>query len=429
MAFYDEAKKHNDYIVEMRRYFHENPELSGKEDKTIERLAQELDSMGIEYVIVPNGGIIATMKGGKPGTKTVMLRADVDALPVIETEDNLKGKRVCKSKVDGVMHACGHDAHMAMLLGSAKILKAHQDEIPGTIYLVLERGEEGTGNIAYLLKYMEEQNIVPDSAWGIHMLATLESGKMAIIDGDTMAAAMGFDITLEGSGGHGSRPDQAISPIDCFCAIYQRMEAIRLTNVTPFKTLTYSVGMLNAGVVGNVIPQTLRFSGTARSFDRAETGLPFYKEFKHAIEKIAEAYHCKVTYNRYALPGYAVINDHELALAARKWVGDAIGTEKIVEGEPWMASESYSQYQVLFTGVFAFLGMKNDETGIGAAHHNPAFDVDEEVLADGAAASAAYAMGFLSSDIETKSRQLKGGYKELLKGIESNDLLKQFYGE
>ena len=242
------AKKYEEYMISMRRYFHQWPELTGQEYKTIEKLSEELTSMGVEHVVIENGGILATIKGGKPGDRAVLLRADVDALPVLETPDNLKkGMRTCISQTPGLMHACGHDGHMAMLLGTAKILLDKKDEIEGTVYLCFERGEEAAGNVEYIFPYIERNNIQIDAVYGAHLVATLPSGYLAINDEGMMAGSMGFQITIEGQGGHGSRPDQSNNPIDCFVAIYQRLQALRLTKVDPFKTCTYSVGLLQSG--------------------------------------------------------------------------------------------------------------------------------------------------------------------------------------
>ncbi len=425
------AKKYEDYIISMRRYFHEHPELSSMEDKTVERLSKELTDMGIEHVIIPNGGILATIKGKKPGDKAVLLRADIDALPVQETPDNLKkGMRTCISQNNGVMHACGHDGHMAMMLGTCKILMERLDDIEGTIYICFERGEEGTGNVKYIFPYIEKNNIHIDSVYGTHLLSTLETGKLGINDEGMMAGAMGFTITIEGNGGHGSRPDQANSPIDCFVAIYQRLESLRLTKIDPFKTCTYSVGVLQSGNVGNVIPQTLTFGGTMRTFDRDGVGMKFYEEFKKAVDGICAAYDCTPTYEVYNLPGYAVVNDPESAQFARKVIGEEIGPENVVLPEPWMASESYSQYLLQWPGVFAFMGMKNERKGVGAAHHNQAFDIDESVLVTGAAASATYAIEFLKHPGLVSSKyDEKISFKEYLRRSGREDEISELYGE
>lgn len=417
MGFYNKAKEIENYIIDRRRHFHENPELSGQEFKTLETLKAELESIGVDYVEVPNGGLVGKIVGNLPGKKTVMLRADIDALPVIEQDDNLAGPRVCKSGVDGIMHACGHDGHMAMLLGAAKLLVDKKDEFGGTVYLVLERGEEGTGNVKYIFAYLDKLGINPDSVFAIHLLSTQKTGTWGISDGPMMAAAQAFDVVLEGKGGHGSRPDQAINPIDAFVAIYNYLESFRLAKVNPFTTLTYSVGVLESGNVANVIPQTLRFAGTARFFDRELAGVPFYTEFKDKIEKLAAAYDCTVSYNRYTKPFFAVVNDKECAVFAREKFAEEFGEEAVIIPDPWMASESYSNYLQQWPGVFAFLGMENEEKGIGAAHHNHYFDVDEDVLAMGAAGAATYAFEFLNSELLPEHRPFRGKVREMYKEV------------
>lgn len=423
------AKKYENYMIELRRYFHENPELSSQEDKTVEKLCEELDKLGIEYTVIPNGGILAKIVGKEDGRK-VLLRADIDALPVLETPDNLKeGKRTCISKTPGVMHACGHDGHMAMLLGAAKILLDKKDEIEGTVYLCFERGEEGTGNVKYIFAYIEREGIEIDAVYSTHLLATAPTGYLAINDAGMMAGAMGFDITIDGQGGHGSRPDQSINPIDAFWAIYGGMLSLRLQKVDPYKTCTYSVGKLSGGVVGNVIPQTVSFAGTMRTFDREDAGMTFYNEFRHLIDKTCEAYKCRPIYNRYTLPGLPVVNDTDMAQWARKVIGEELGAENVGTWEPWMASESYGQYLAQWPGVFAFLGMENEEKGVGAAHHNQAFDIDEDVLKLGATGAATYAIEYL------KDKSLKAGrklsYREVydMSGRSTPEEVKELFGE
>ena len=175
MTIFEHAKKYEDYIISLRRYFHENPELSGEEDNTIGKIAEELDSMGIEYVDIKPGGILAKISGCSESEKTVLLRADVDALLVGETEENLRQKKTCVSKKSGVMHACGHDGHTAMLLGAAKILTENRKEINGTVYLCFERGEEkgmfefGGSTVVLLLKKdaaVIDSDILENSAQG-----------------------------------------------------------------------------------------------------------------------------------------------------------------------------------------------------------------------------------------------------------------------
>ena len=430
MKVYELAIAVEPYVIEMRRYFHEHPELSNHEDKTIERLCEELDKMGISYEVVPHGGIIGYIEGAKPG-KTVLLRADCDALPVQEQENNLAQKRVCCSQNPGVMHACGHDGHMAMLLGAAKILSEHKEEIHGKVILFFERSEEIGPGSSYMFAYMDQHGITADTVYGTHLYAGLESGKVALNTGNTMSTAMGFNVTIHGKGGHGSRPDQANSPIDCFVAMYNALEAARLTKVTPFDPLTLSVGVLQAGAVGNVIPNDLTFGGTVRLFNREEVGLPFYEYMKEMIEGIAKAYGCTVTYS-ISKPSFPVYNDPECAELARKAVSEQVGDHgEIVQVEPWMASESFSSLQQLIPGVFALVGINNPEKGTGALHHNEFFDLDEDVFTLGVTGAVSYALAFLDSDIDTSDRKWKGTVRELLaiSGKSDEEIDKYYKGE
>ena len=431
MTNYELAKKYEDYIISMRRYFHENPELSGKEINTMKVIGEELSKIGVEYTEVENGGILGKITGAKPG-RTVLLRADCDALPVEENEINLSCKRTCVSKNPGVMHACGHDGHMSMLLGAAKILKDKQEEIEGTVYLCFERSEEGASNagVRYIFAYMEKNGIKPDTVYGMHLLSTLESGKLAINDTNMMAGAMFFMVKIEGRGGHGSRPDQSINPIDAFTAIYRGMNALRLTRVDPYKTLTYSVGAVNGGAVANVIPQTVTFAGTMRTFDRDGRGMVFHDEFKKLIDNTCRAYNCTATYEAYPMPGYAVVNEPVCAKFAREVIGKEIGADSVIDNaEPWMASESFSNYLMQWPGCFGFLGMKNDAKGVGAAHHNQNFDIDEAVLSKGRAAAATYAIEFLKKGPDVKGLNRLPDYRTILENMKDYNTIKEVYGE
>ena len=430
MKVYELAKEVDSYVVSLRRYFHEHPELSTQEDKTVERICQELTEMGIEPIIVPHGGVLATIEGTAPGAgKTVLLRADIDALPVMEKDTNLCQKRACISQNPGVMHACGHDGHTAMLLGAAKILSAHKEEIPGKILLFFERDEESGSGLPHMLAYMDKHGIKADTVWGIHLYAMLEAGKVGIITGNTMSTVMMFDITIRGKGGHGSRPDQANSPVDCFVAIYNALSAARLTKITPFEPLTFSIGTIQAGAVSNVIPNDLRFGGTARLFDRELVGLPFKKEFMRIVDGICEAYGCEAIYHRFSGPAFAVYNDPECAALARTAIARELGEEVLASPEPWMASESFAGLQKLWPGVFALIGVKNEEKGVGAAHHNEYFDLDEDVLKLGVTGAVSYALEFLNNPVDTTDRQWKDSIQNLLRarGESTEEQIQGYY--
>ena len=240
---------------------------------------------------------------------------------------------------------------------------------------------------------------------------------------------MVFTVTIEGKGGHGSRPDLSSSPIDAFVAIYNGLSALRLTKIDPFKSLAYSIGFVKAGDAHNIIPQTLTFKGTMRTFDRDGAGMTFHREMKKLIDGVCELYGCRAVYEKYTEPGIPVINDKECAAFARDVIGEELGRENIIEVEPWMASEPFSQFLYMWPGVFAFLGVKNEEKGIGAEHHNSYFDIDEAVLYKGSAAAATYALEFLKSHIDTTSRKFREGYREVLLKSERASMEKTLYGK
>lgn len=429
MTVLETAKKYEAYMIQMRRFFHENPELPAQELQTLKTIAAELTDMGIEFVEIPNGGILAKVTGSTDNGRAVLIRADIDALPVTEAPCNLRGSRTCFSKNDGVMHACGHDAHTAMLLGAAKVLLEQKEQLEGTVYLCFERGEEGPGNVRYILAYAEKEHIHIDSAFGIHVSADLDSGKIVINDTFMNSGLMTFDVTIQGNGGHGSRPDRAQNPIDAFHAIYGAMQSLRLNKIDPYTPLTYSVGKLYSGEGNNVIPQSLTFGGTMRTFDPNGAGMIFHRELKNSIDSICELYHCRPIYNKFTRPGLAVVNDPECACLARTAIAAELGGDSVTTAEPWMGSDSFPLYQLLWPGVFMFLGIRNEEIGSGAAHHNPYFDVDESVLVKGAASSVIYATSFLKSDVDTSGRKAPGGYAEHLRRSEKWDWLEELYGE
>ena len=400
-------------LIEMRRHIHENPELSGKEFETIKYIKEKLTAFGVDFVEIKNGGILAHVGDVSKG-KAVLLRGDCDALPVPENPDNLKEPKICISKVDGVSHACGHDAHTAMLLGAAKILKEMESKLKGIVYFIFERGEEGTGNFKYILRYFQENNMNFDAIYGTHTLATYETGKVSIEPGGVMAGSCWFDVIIRGRGGHGSRPDLSISPIDCFSAFNTALNGLRLKYISPFETLGISIGTVKAGAASNVIPDDIRFGGSAR-FLKKDTGIEFRKEFLHLLEKTTELFHCTYEILSLGIPSYSVYNNADLSAFGKSAIAKHLGNDVVGTAEPWMASESFSTYLVLFPGVFAFLGMKNDEKGVGAEHHNERFDVDEDVLKLGVAAQVAYAYEFLENPITPNFTPYNGTALDLLK--------------
>lgn len=398
MEILKEALALRDYTVGIRRRLHENPELSGVEFNTVKLICDELDKTGVEYVNIKDGGVLAHIDGPVPG-KTVLLRADCDALPIQELPCNAKKPKVCVSKVDGVAHMCGHDGHTAMLLTAAKLLKANQDKIKGRVYLLFERGEEGGGNIYYIMKHIQENDVHIDACFAEHTDTSLTAGHLACQPGPAHAGAVGYKITLTGKGGHGSRPDKSNNPIDCFVSIYEMIKSIRMNYVDPTVVLTNSMGMVQAGAASNVIPQTLTFGGTCRFYD-ADAGNVFKQKLVRIVKTQAELFDMEVAFDRLTGPILPVINNEALANVGADAIRAAMGPDAVQPKALNMGSESFAVLTKYYPGVMMRVGVGNEEEGMTVGGHNPGFDLDENGLPYGAAAYVAAGLGYLDYDGE-----------------------------
>ena len=402
------------YTVDIRRKIHENPELAGKEDETVKLVCQELNKMGISYDIVNQGGVIGYIKGNKKvdNPKTILLRAELDALPFDEPDNNLSNPRIVKSKNKGVMHACGHDGHSSILLTAARILNESKDDFAGNIILCFERGEESGKGYKYLLAYLDASDINVDVCYAIHASADYESGVMAIGSGGINAGSLAFDITIRGDSGHGSRPYEANNPLDCFVDIYDGLKSLRMNNFSPFDPMTYSIGVVQMGNKYNQIPDKLKFRGSMRFFDREKVGYKFYRDFKSLIINKARANSCKVSFNTYTKPRFPIINDHDLSELAFISMADEIGEDFVKEASPSMGSDTFATYSYQWPSLYIMLGINNEEKGSGAALHSPKFDLDEKALIHGTAATARFVVDFLNSDIELADRPYKNRLRD-----------------
>lgn len=395
MELRERIRRFEPQMIADRRWLHEHPELSGHEIQTMQYVMDALKALKLDVCVVPDGGVIGVLQTEKEGP-CVLMRADMDALPVQESENNLSRPRCCISAAPGVMHACGHDAHMAMLLCAARILVEMRDEIQGSVLFVFERGEEkgGKGFLKHLLPYIEE-NFSVDVCCATHVRWDIPAGKAAILPGAAMAGGFGFDVKITGRGGHGSRPDMACSPIDCFAAIHQQLSALRMRVVAPDQVLTYSLGVVQAGEQANVIPQSLRFAGTVRTFDTAGSGERFAEAAKTIIDQTCTAHGCGYELTHFSAPLYEVYNYPAAAQHARRAIQAALGADVLTDAAPWMASETMSAYLKLWPGVLMFTGIRNEESGCGANHHTAEFDVDESAMAAGIGAMLAYVLDVL----------------------------------
>src|SRR5699024_1251696 len=382
-------------IIAIRRDLHEYPEISMQEERTANVVIDYLQSLNIDYEIVENGGIIGTLVGSSEG-KTIALRADLDALPMKESPTNLRMDKVVVSKTEEAAHLCGHDGHTAMLLGAANVLSKHREQIKGKILFVFERGEEDGRGIYRMLERLVHIGV--DGIWGIHLKSDIPSGKISVDPGPRMAGVFPFHIRIRGKSGHGSRPDLAHSPIDCFTHFYTQLKTVKHDTLDPFMPITYYIGHLHSGSVANAIPDELSFRGTAR-YLHAEQGRHLKRVFDDLLEKSCDLYHCSYEYVEQTKPiDLLVYNEETCAEIALKSIETSIGEDVIFEYPAWLASEPFGLYQKYFPGVFAFVGIKNEQKGTGAEHHNAHFDLDEDVLKLGTVATIQYALDFLEKN-------------------------------
>jgi len=413
MDLLKECREEMDYAVSVRRYLHENPEAAAHELQTVRFITEELEKSGIEYVNIPDGGVLGFIRGALPG-KTVMLRADCDALKMTEASDNGRTPKVCVSNVDGLAHCCGHDMHTAMLLTAGKVLAKKRDSLKGTAILMFERGEEGGGNTYYIHQYLQEQQIPVDACFAQHNDPLLEVGKIAVSPGPRFAGSFGFHIQLTGKGGHGSRPDRGNNPIDCFLAIATQFKDLRMRMIPPDVLFTASINMVNAGSAHNITPVTLTFSGTVRTYD-FHAGIRFREKFREIIEKNCEIFECGCEFLRWKGPTIPVINQEEAGRFARAAAESVAGAENVFDNIPDMCGESFGVTTAFYPCAMAAIGSGNTGEGRSIPLHSPYYDPDEGALLYGSAYYAACALGFTDADITVRFEAFEESLDELFK--------------
>ncbi len=397
------ADENFDLVVEYRRHIHENPELSAVEFETLKYIKAHLEKVGIPYQEMPNGGILGFIEGGKPG-KTVLLRGDMDALAINETEKNLKNVRVCRSKNDGVMHACGHDAHTSMLMVAGKILWENRSELEGNVLLCFERGEEGSDCILWIMRYLMDNKIHYDAAFGVHVDYRIPSGKISLLHGAEEAGVLPIDIKVIGRGGHGSRPDLCNNPIDCMMQIVSALKDARMRYITPTEPLTVGINVFRAGTQHNAVPEEGVLAGSVRYFSVKKVAEPFKDIMRRICKAAAEQFDCQVILDsdKSRTGMLPVYNDDVLADLGQKAFRKHMDSDVVQNAEPQFTSESFSWYGMLAPIVYATLGVTNPEYGSGADLHNPYFDLDEESLRYGVMAYVSFAYEYLKAgDIKT----------------------------
>jgi amidohydrolase len=376
-------------VIADRRHFHEHPEMAFHEFETSRIVAERLTALGFDEVLTGVGktGVIGILNGHKPG-KVVALRADMDALPIYEENDV-----EYRSQTDGVMHACGHDAHTAILLGAARVLASKRGEFAGTIKLFFQPAEEGGGGALAMIADGALENPKVDAAFGLHVAQFAPTGVIQVKDGPQMAAVDGFTIRVIGKGGHGAQPHLTIDPIVAGSQIVSAIQTIVSRNVDPILPGVVTVGSFHSGQASNVIPNTAEMTGTIRSAkqDQREFMRDRLIEVATGVGKALRA-EVEVIIGNGAGP---TVNTPEAAQLVRDVATEIVGPERVITGEMISASEDFGEFTSIVPGAFFFLGTHSEEKGFTAAHHHPQFDIDEEPLGIGVAMMAGVALRYL----------------------------------
>ncbi|WMJ77633.1 MULTISPECIES: amidohydrolase [unclassified Sedimentibacter] len=383
------AEKYNDYIVERRRYYHSVPELSFEEVNTTKQLAQDLKEMGIEVKTFDDyNGLIGTIQGAKPG-KTVMLRADIDALPVEEHTD------LPYASSNGNMHACGHDAHISMLLGAAKILVDMKDQLNGTVKLLFQAAEES----CHGAKYYVDNGVLDgiDALFGMHIWGSLDAPYFNLESGVRMASVDNFKITVKGVSSHGSAPHLGKDAIIAASSIIMNLQTLVSRVNDPLNPLVISIGTVKGGQRFNIIANNVEMEGTVRTHSR-EIRSSVEANLRSVVENTAKLLGCeaKLEYSYYAAP---IINEHEkINNIVRNAAIKLYGNESLIHMPTLMGSEDFAYLMEKAPGFYGFIGTRNEEKGLIYSNHNDKFTIDEDVLHRGSALYAQFACDFLDEN-------------------------------
>ncbi len=373
------SKQHSDEVVEFRRHLHANPELSYQEYNTVKFVAEKLRSFGIPFTEgIATTGLIAEIKGKNPGDKTIALRADMDALPITETNDV-----PYKSTVSGVMHACGHDAHTASLLGTARILSLVADEFDGTVRLLFQPGEEkNPGGASYMIRDGALKNPQPGGIIGQHVFPLLPVGKVGFREGMYMASCDEIYLKVIGKGGHAAAPDLAVDPILIASHIIIALQQVISRNASPKQPTVLSFGNIVGKGATNIIPNEVNIAGTFRAMNE-EWRASALQKIKKMAESIAEGMggKCEVEISR----GYPYLeNNPELTRRIRKAAEAYVGADNVIDLDITLGAEDFSYYSQVIPASFYRLGTGNPAKGITSYVHTPTFDIDEDALTIGA---------------------------------------------
>lgn len=369
-------QENKEKTVETVRQFHQYPELSNQEVETTKRITAELKALNIELTeIQPATGVIGLLRGGKPGA-TVAMRADIDALPVLETKEHA----VC-SRNQGVMHACGHDIHAAALLGAARALSLLRENLNGNVLFVFQPAEEVSTGAEAIIETGAFEKYSPVAFLSLHVMPDIPAGKVGVREGPIMAAQGGFSVEIQGKGGHGAAPHTTQDPLIAAVQIAEALQSIPSRWINPADPFVLSVCSLHSGTAFNIVPDTAQLMGTYRYLNSIyETSV--CGEICKRASAAAQIHGCNVQVGFFnQLP--FLYNDPQLAILARKAAAAVYGEENLIIQDMRLSSEDFSVYR-RFAPIFMYhIGVGNPD-GSSAGLHNPSFFAPEETAAESA---------------------------------------------
>ena len=382
MAVIEPAAAIRDRVVELRRDIHRNPELGFEEVRTQALVERELDALGIEHRRVAKTGVVGIVRGAKPG-RTAGLRADMDALPITE-----KSGEPFSSEVPGKMHACGHDAHTAMLLGAARVLSGMRDSLAGNVVLLFQPAEEGPGGAEPMIAEGALDDPRVDAVAMLHVDPRLTTGTIGVTPGPVNASADEFHVTVHGQGGHGAYPHSAKDTIPAAAAMILALQNIAARETDPLKSVVVTIGTINGGYRNNVIADEIKMTGTLRAHDpQIRDGLE--ERARRILNGVADAYGVRAELD--VMYGYPpVVNDVKLAESFHRYMTQhsKLGVES---PPPTMGAEDFAYFARAVPGVHVRLGIRNEQFGSTHSGHSPQFRVDEGALPVGVQTLVAFA--------------------------------------
>lgn len=386
------AARQEKYMLECRRTVHRFAEVAGEEVKTSAFIREEAEKLGLPVEVVSKTGLLVTLDTGRKGNG-VALRADMDALPVRENPCNKKGPRSVVSDNPGTCHACGHDAHVAMLLGAMQVLYQLRNKLSGTVYFCFEEGEESGFGWNGMLDALSKREV--NTVFALHVYSGLEHGLVSIEPGPRMAGTINVNATFVGKGGHGSRPDLSVNPVFAAANAICNLSVAAANQLDANQTVTLGITSINGGSTNNVIPDTANVLGTLRFFDPDE-GKKALKMLKTVFNHTAFMNRCTADYMMTEIILGPVTNDADASDLLAGALAQTLPADAISTVDKWYASESFSEYLRRYKGALGFLGIRNEELGCCAEHHNEYFDLDESALVRGIICHASYAVAALS---------------------------------